>query len=77
MRRLPPFFALRALEAAARHRSYSRAADSERGEWAFREGVSTALAAEPQICKYEALHERPGPFYIEPDWTEEARAAKR
>src|SRR5271165_4369449 len=27
MRRLPPFFALRALEAAARHRSYSRAAD--------------------------------------------------
>jgi LysR family glycine cleavage system transcriptional activator len=27
MLRLPPFFALRALEAAARHRSYSRAAD--------------------------------------------------
>ncbi len=27
MRRLPPFFALRALAAAARHRSYSRAAD--------------------------------------------------
>jgi LysR family glycine cleavage system transcriptional activator len=27
MRRLPPYFALRALEAAARHRSYSRAAD--------------------------------------------------
>lgn len=27
MRRLPPFFALRALDAAARHRSYSRAAD--------------------------------------------------
>ncbi|HEY8615678.1 transcriptional regulator GcvA [Phenylobacterium sp.] len=27
MTRLPPFFALRALEAAARHRSYSRAAD--------------------------------------------------
>ena len=27
MRRLPPFFALRALESAARHRSYSRAAD--------------------------------------------------
>ena len=26
MARLPPFFALRALEAAARHRSYSRAA---------------------------------------------------
>jgi len=27
VRRLPPFFALRALESAARHRSYSRAAD--------------------------------------------------
>jgi LysR family glycine cleavage system transcriptional activator len=27
VRRLPPFFALRALEAAARHKSYSRAAD--------------------------------------------------
>lgn len=27
MKRLPPFFALRALEAAARHKSYSRAAD--------------------------------------------------
>jgi LysR family glycine cleavage system transcriptional activator len=27
VRRLPPFFALRALEAAARHRSYSRAAE--------------------------------------------------
>jgi ectoine hydroxylase-related dioxygenase (phytanoyl-CoA dioxygenase family) len=57
--------------------SYARAADSERGEWAFRAGVSTPLGAEPQICKYEQLHERPGPFYVEPDWTEEAQAAKR
>jgi ectoine hydroxylase-related dioxygenase (phytanoyl-CoA dioxygenase family) len=56
--------------------SYVRAADSERGEWAFRGGVSTPLGPEPQICKYEALRERPGPFYIESDWTEEgARAA--
>jgi ectoine hydroxylase-related dioxygenase (phytanoyl-CoA dioxygenase family) len=53
--------------------SYVRASDSERGEWAFRSGVSTALGAEPQICKYEQLRERPGPFYIETDWTEEAR----
>ena len=57
--------------------SYARAGDSERGEWAFRDGVSTPLGAEPQICKYEQLHERPGPFYLEPDWTEEAQAAKR
>jgi len=55
--------------------SYVRAADSERGEWAFRDGVSTPLGPEPEICKYEQLRERPGPFYIEPDWTEEARAA--
>jgi ectoine hydroxylase-related dioxygenase (phytanoyl-CoA dioxygenase family) len=55
--------------------SYVRASDSERGEWAFRDGVSTALGAEPQICKYEQLRERPGPFYIESDWTEEATSA--
>ena len=57
--------------------SYVRAADSERGEWAFRDGVSTPLGPEPEICKYEQLRERPGPFYIEPDWTEEAKAAAR
>jgi phytanoyl-CoA hydroxylase len=56
--------------------SYTRAADSDRGEWAFRDGVSTPLGPQPQICKYEQLHERPGPFYIEADWTEEARAAR-
>jgi hypothetical protein len=52
--------------------SYVRAADSQRGEWAFRDGESTALGPEPQICKYEQLHERPGPFYIESNWTEES-----
>jgi phytanoyl-CoA hydroxylase len=52
--------------------SYVRAQDSERGEWAFRDGISTPLGEEPQICKYEQLRERPGPFYIESDWTEEA-----
>ena len=55
--------------------SYVRATDSERGEWAFRDGVSIPLGAEPQICKYEQLRERPGPFYIESDWTEEAKSA--
>jgi ectoine hydroxylase-related dioxygenase (phytanoyl-CoA dioxygenase family) len=53
--------------------SYVRASDSERGEWAFRDGVSTPLGDEPQICKYEQLRERPGPFYVESDWTEEAK----
>jgi ectoine hydroxylase-related dioxygenase (phytanoyl-CoA dioxygenase family) len=57
--------------------SYVRAGDSDRGEWAFRGGVSTPLGAEPEICKYEQLREKPGPFYIEPTWTEEAQAAAR
>jgi ectoine hydroxylase-related dioxygenase (phytanoyl-CoA dioxygenase family) len=56
--------------------SYVRAADSDRGEWAFRGGVSTPLGLEPQICKYEQLHERQGPFYVEADWTEESKAAR-
>jgi ectoine hydroxylase-related dioxygenase (phytanoyl-CoA dioxygenase family) len=55
--------------------SYVRADQSERGEWAFRGGVSTPLGPEPEICKYEQLRERPGPFYIEDNWTEEAKAA--
>jgi ectoine hydroxylase-related dioxygenase (phytanoyl-CoA dioxygenase family) len=57
--------------------SYVRAADSERGEWVFRGGVSTPLGPEPQICKYEQLRERPGPFYIDSDWTEEAKSARQ
>lgn len=52
--------------------SYVRAADSDRGEWAFRGGLSMPLGGEPEVCKYEQLRERPGPFYIEADWTEEA-----
>jgi len=54
--------------------SYVRANDSDRGEWAFKDGQSKALGTEPEICKYEQLRERPGPFYIESDWTEEAAA---
>jgi ectoine hydroxylase-related dioxygenase (phytanoyl-CoA dioxygenase family) len=56
--------------------SYVRAADSDRGEWAFKAGRSMPLGATPMICKYEQLHERPGPFYIETDWTEEAQAKR-
>ena len=57
--------------------SYMRAADSDgRGEWAFRGGESVPLGSEPELCKYEALRERPGPFYIESDWTEESKGAR-
>ncbi len=48
--------------------SYARAAKAERGEWAFRDGQSVPLGEEPCICKYEALHEKPGPFYHDDQW---------
>ncbi len=48
--------------------SYVRAANSDRGEWAFRNGVSTPLGAKPQLCKYEALHDRPEPHYVADKW---------
>lgn len=58
--------------------SYVRAEDSpERGEWAFRDGVSVPLGAEPEICKYEDLRTRPGPFYVADDWTAEPPAKAR
>ena len=31
-------------------------------------GLISPVGAEPEICKYEKLHEKPGPFYIEDDW---------
>jgi ectoine hydroxylase-related dioxygenase (phytanoyl-CoA dioxygenase family) len=48
--------------------SYVTAANSERGEWAFRDGQPVPLGPEPQICKYEQLREKPGPFYSEDKW---------
>ena len=48
--------------------SYVKAANSDRGEWAFRDGESVALGPEPQLCKYEQLHTRPGPFYSDDKW---------
>ena len=50
--------------------SYVRASTSERGEWAFKDGVSTPLGTEPVLCKYEHLFEKPGPFYDESKWYE-------
>lgn len=48
--------------------SYVRATTTERCEWAFRDGQSIPLGAEPQLCKYEALHERPEPHYVTERW---------
>lgn len=48
--------------------SYTKAENSDRGEWAFRDGISTPLGDEPKVCKYTALHEKPGPMYIDDKW---------
>ncbi len=52
--------------------SYVRAEDSPlRGEWAFKDGISTPLGPEPHLCKYEDLYTKPGPYYVEGDWVAE------
>ncbi|MBM3487682.1 MAG: phytanoyl-CoA dioxygenase family protein [Alphaproteobacteria bacterium] len=43
---------------------YVRAADCDRGEWAFRGGRACALGA-PVLVHYEELHERPEPHYVD------------
>jgi hypothetical protein len=58
---------------SARDRAFAisgfvKAEDSERGEWAFRDGQPVPLGPEPAICKYEQLRERPGPFYEDTKW---------
>jgi ectoine hydroxylase-related dioxygenase (phytanoyl-CoA dioxygenase family) len=45
--------------------SYVRAADCDRGEWAFRGGKPCPLG-EPVLVHYEALHERPEPHFVDP-----------
>lgn len=48
--------------------SYVRASSTERGEWVFKDGVSTPLGPTPQLCKYEKLFEKPGPLYDTTAW---------
>ena len=43
---------------------YVRAADCDRGEWAFRDGAPCVLG-EPVLVHYEDLATRPGPHYVE------------
>jgi ectoine hydroxylase-related dioxygenase (phytanoyl-CoA dioxygenase family) len=43
---------------------YVRAADCDRGEWAFRDGAP-CLLGEPVLVHYDDLPTRPGPHYIE------------
>lgn len=48
--------------------SYVRGETSNRGEWAFRNQVSTSIGEKPEICKFEALRENPEPHYIDSNW---------
>lgn len=43
---------------------YVRAADCDRGEWAFRDGRPVPFESEPALVHYEELRERPGPHYV-------------
>jgi len=43
---------------------YVRAADCDRGEWAFRGGEPVPLGPEPALVHYEALREDSEPHYV-------------
>jgi ectoine hydroxylase-related dioxygenase (phytanoyl-CoA dioxygenase family) len=43
---------------------YVRAADCDRGEWAFKDGRPQPLGGEPALVHYEQLYERPEPHYL-------------
>ena len=43
---------------------YVRAADCDRGEWAFRDGEPVPLGPKPALVHYEELYERPEPHYV-------------
>jgi hypothetical protein len=44
---------------------YVRAADCDRGEWAFREGNPVPFGPKPAVVHYEELYERPEPHYVD------------
>lgn len=44
---------------------YVRAADCDRGEWAFLGGLPASFGPEPALVHYEQLRERPEPHYVD------------
>ncbi len=44
---------------------YVTAANCDRGEWAFRDGVPCPLAGEPALVHYEDLYTNPGPMFVD------------
>lgn len=48
--------------------SYVHGNRSQRGEWAFRDGVPQRLGDTPQVCKDERLHEHLEPHHDPTEW---------
>lgn len=44
---------------------YVRAADCDRGEWAFRDGVAVPLGDRPVLVHFDALFDKPEPHFLE------------
>lgn len=44
---------------------YVTAANCDRGEWAFRDGVPCPLEGEPALVHYEDLYTNPGPMFVD------------
>lgn len=44
---------------------YVIAANCDRGEWAYRDGVPCPLAGEPALVHYEELYSKPGPMFVD------------
>jgi hypothetical protein len=47
---------------------YATAENTDRGEWAFRDGVPCPLGAQPALVHYEDLYKRPEPHYVDNSW---------
>ena len=45
--------------------SYIIAGNTNRGEWAFRNGVSQPLSGPPAMVDYDELYEKPGPMFVD------------
>ena len=48
--------------------SYVRGERSQRGEWAFKDGVPQRLGTTPQLCKNEKLFDNLEPYYDATEW---------
>lgn len=44
---------------------YVTAANCDRGEWAFRDGMPCPLEGEQSLVHYEALYTKPGPMFVD------------